>query len=234
MLYCRQMHQTVDYYPQDESKLPLWHLEFARLFAENAEVLGFGDDEVAAARARAEMVVYVVQNYKPDIEIARLIAFEVAAKVLGDGGDLTPERALHPYPLQSDEPPVWVFGIAKKTRQLVAQIKLREGYSEALGHQMRIIGPRREHILSEPVLQLRALEGRRLDVRWFKHGASALELLVDGGAGFPVEGRLFIPAKFETHIPGEGAQTVQVRGVYWVKNERVGVPGPSFEVTLRA
>ncbi len=93
------------------------------------------------------------------------------------------------WPVQQGEdeeiPPAVSFGVIPRLYNFVNSIKAHQNYTEATGHQLRLIGS--EIVLEpdtwKPVLKSRYSAGNPV-ICWTKGQASSIEIWADRGAGF--------------------------------------------------
>lgn len=222
-----------DYFPSNQADYPGWYSNLDTKFSTYATMLGL-TSEVAGLHNDAEMVTFLVVEYKGQFDAGRTLATAFANGMLR-GGIATP-TIIAPYPQTPAFSGVMVApDIIDRTRALVKRIKAAPGYTEAMGRDMRIVSTGTPAELTEPLLELTALAGRVLRVKWHKGGASGIEIYVDLGAGFPEEGRVLTePDDTLTvrGVPGTGPVAAQVRGIYQKKGKETGDFGPTYDVVL--
>ena len=122
----------------------------------------------------------------------------------------------------AETPPIVPPGIFPRIAKMVQRIKASPNYTEAIGHDLGIIGS--EHIIDpasmKPVLKL-VFEGAAVQVQWIKGHAGAVRIEKDSGAGFQFLAIDSVPDYTDT-TPITAAATWKYRAMYIINDELVG------------
>ena len=224
-----------DYFPGDQAQWPIWFSNFAVKFATYAPLLGL-QSEVAGLQNDSAMTDFLVVQYKGQFESSRPTVAGWANSMLRGG--IAAPAAIAPYPTTPTFAGTMVApDIIDRTRALVKRIKAAPGYTESMGHDMGLVSTAVEPVLTAPTLEIEALSGRRLQIKWPKHDASGIEIYVDSGAGWGEEGRVLTEADGTITVrgvAGSGPVGAKVKGIYLKKGEEVGDFGPTYDVVLLA
>jgi hypothetical protein len=222
-----------DYFPADQADYPAYYSNLNVKFALYAPTLGLSS-EVAGLQNDAAMVSFLINDYKGQFDAARTGVTSFANGMLRGG--IENPSAVAPYPLAPGFAGTLVEAdIIDRTRALVKRIKAAPGYTEAMGRDMRIVASGEPAVLTSPVLEITAIAGRVLEIKWHKGSASGIEIYVDSGAGFPEEGRVLTEPTGKITVRGElasGPVSARVKGIYLKKGEEVGEFGPTYDVVL--
>jgi len=211
-----------DYFlPRTDMDRAVWLTNFANKFAAVAAGLGFTPADVTSVNNDAAMFTYLLNQVETYTTAKEL---RVNYKNLIKNGPLgSPGGAAPVAPTVPAAPTLVAPGIFPRIGQLVQRIKNNPNYTEAMGHDMGIIGSEQSNLRVEmkPVLKL-VMKGGQVEVQWTKGDADALMIETDKGSG----SWQFLAIDTVPHYPDTTTITTpsvwKYRAMYMVNDERVG------------
>ncbi len=211
-----------DYFlPRTDKDRAVWLTNFANKFATLAAGMGFLPADITSVNNDATMFTYLINQVETFTTAKEQ---RVNYKNLIKNGPLgSPGGVLPVIPTVPAAPAVVTPGIFPRISQLVQRIKNNATYTEAMGHDMGIIGAEQTSLRVEmkPVLKL-VMKGGQVEVQWTKGDADALMIESDKGSG----SWQFLAIDTVPHYPDTTTISApslwKYRAMYMVNDERVG------------
>jgi hypothetical protein len=206
--------------PEDAARGP-WLNNLATKLPTYAATLGLTAEEITSVGADNVFWAYVYDARNQFNQFAKdWTAYKNAARGGVTLGDVPTAPTLPDAPtlVQPD-----IFG---RIAALVARIKAHPGYTEAIGHDLGIIGDEQtiDPAGMKPVLKL-TLQAGRPNVGWRKQGMGSLEIHVDRGSGtFAYLATDTVPDYLDTApLPAPGSSAVwKYKAIYRLNDDQVG------------
>ncbi|MEK6614619.1 MAG: hypothetical protein AABZ32_00680 [Bacteroidota bacterium] len=134
--------------------------------------------------------------------------------------------------MSTTPPPIVPPGIFPRIAKMVQRIKASPDYTDAIGHDLGIIGS--EHVIDpasmKPVLKL-VFEANTVKVQWPKGHAHAVRIEKDSGSGFQFLAIDTVPDYTDT-TPITAAVTLKYRAMYIINDELVGQWSDVVSITV--
>lgn len=209
------------YLPAEDAARGPWLNNLATKLPTYAATIGVTPGETASVDADNEFWAYVFDARNQFNQFAKdWTAYKNGARS-GPTLGAIPDPPTLPTAPAMVEPDI--FG---RIAALVARIKAHPGYTEAIGHDLGIIGDEQTTDFNsvKPVLKL-TLQAGRPNVGWKKQGMGALEIHVDRGTGtFAYLATDTVPDYLDTApLPAAGTSAVwKYKAIYRFNDEQVG------------
>jgi hypothetical protein len=225
-----------DFLPSNWSAFAEWTANFATQFNVLASKYNLAG-EVAQVEKDNNWVQYWVQaKYNAKQQEKQLSDF-VDAIANGETGDPQPTEPA--WSLPPNPPGNIAAGLKKRLRSLARQIKANPLYTTADGELLGIIGPDETALSPDdtaPELRLRSLANYAVEVDFRKLGTDALRVEIRHFSGQWILAAILTtsPGVFNV-VPasGGGAELLEVRAVFLIKNQPFGNYSPTYNVTLQ-
>ena len=219
------------YLPRADKARAIWLNNFAAKFAAIAATLGFTPAEVTAVNDDATMFNYVmnlIATFTSEKEE------RVEYKNMLRSGNIGSSMGTFPTMPAIAAPPAAVpAGIFPRIAQTVQRIKNHPDYTDALGHDLGIIGAEQTIDTStmKPVLKL-VFKGGDWEVQWKKENADAVRIESDNdGTGFKFLAIDTVPDYTDT-TPITAAGARKYRAMYIINDELVGQWSDVVSITV--
>jgi hypothetical protein len=123
------------YFPTDRAGRIDWYSNFAKEFPKAARALGFSDAEIVNAVNDSKYAAHVLTAFGAEIDAdpSHSANAVLSGQSSGDFVDL---------PTRPGGPPAVRPGIDTRRQARVERIKRHDGYSDAIGKQLRIVSPK--------------------------------------------------------------------------------------------
>ena len=223
------------YLPRGFEKRARWLNNFAKEFEKIAPDLGFSNKEVESVKNDAAMFTYATKVQT--IMRGTHKSFTAFKDMLNEGG--TRQRQLS-VPVLPELPPVpqpVAPGIFRRMGNLVARIKGRREYTDAIGVRLGVIGAEQKIDISKAKPQLKAkVAGGKLIISWNKSVFTGINLSINCNdeKGFS-KGRFYskTPVKLNMNLPpGQRTALWQLMAYYQIWDDIVGQPSSIVEVIV--
>jgi len=219
------------YLPASDKDRAIWLTNFANKFSMLAAALGFLPAEVIWVNNDANMFIYLLNQIETFITAKEV---RVNYKNLIRNGPLgSPGGSAPLMPVVPAAPTTVAPGIFPRIAQLVQRIKNSTTYTEAMGHDLGIIGSEEAsaQVIMKPTLKL-VMKGGQVEVQWIKGDADALLIESDKGSGT----WQFLAVDTVPHYPDTTPITApsvwKYRAMYMVNDERVGLWSDVASITV--
>ena len=223
------------YLPRGFEKRARWLNNFAREFEKIVPELGFGLEEVESVKNDADMFTYATKVQT--IMRGTHKSFTTFKDMLSEGPTRQRQLSVPVLPELPLVPQAVTPGIFRRIGNLVALIKGRREYTNAIGVRLGVIGAEQKIDISKAKPQLKAkVAGGKLIISWKKSVFTGINLSINrnDGKGFS-KGRFYgkTSVKLKINLPPDQRTALwQLMAYYQVWDDIVGQPSAITEVVV--
>jgi hypothetical protein len=210
-----------NYLPRTDEERVTWFNNFANKFAVYAAGLGFTPAEVTAVTNDAAMLAYLL--LLTEIYTTAKAQRVTYKNLIKDGPIGSVGGPIPAAPVAPAAPTVVAPGILPRLALLVQRIKASTTYTEAIGHDLGIIGSQQttDPTKMKPTLKL-VMKGGQVEVQWVKADSDGIRIEVDRGTGTWSFLAIDTVPHYPDTTPITGPATWKYRAMYIVADEPVG------------